>query len=64
MKISKSTSTSKIMTLDPRLHQATEVTHPVFSYKMSYGRLLEVQARMLAGSVRGDLPRYVGFTVR
>jgi len=44
--------------------KATEVTHPVFGYKMSYGRMLEVQARMLSGHVRGDIPRYVGFTVR
>ncbi len=40
------------------------MTHPVFGYKMSYGRMLEVQARMLAAHVRGDIPRYVGFTVR
>jgi CRISPR-associated protein Cas1 len=44
--------------------KSTEVTHPVFGYKMSYGRMLEVQARMLAGHVRGDVPRYVGFTTR
>ncbi len=44
--------------------KATEVTHPVFGYRMSYGRMLEVQARMLAAYVRGELPRYVGFTVR
>ena len=33
--------------------KATEVTHPVFGYKMSYGRMLEVQARMLAAFVPG-----------
>lgn len=44
--------------------KATEVTHPTFGYTMSYGRMLEVQARLLAAFVRGDLPRYVGFTVR
>ena len=44
--------------------KATVVTHPVFGYKMSYGRMLEVQARMLAGHVRGDIPEYTGFTVR
>ncbi len=44
--------------------KATEVTHPVFGYKMSYGRILEVQARMLSAHVGGDIPRYVGFTVR
>lgn len=44
--------------------KATVVRHPVFGYRMSYSRMLEVQARMLAGYVRGDLPEYVGFTVR
>ena len=32
--------------------------------KMTYGRMLEVQARMLAAHVRGDIPEYTGFTVR
>jgi CRISPR-associated protein Cas1 len=44
--------------------KCTVVTHPVFGYKMSYGRMLEVQARMLAAFVRGDIPNYTGFTVR
>jgi CRISPR-associated protein Cas1 len=44
--------------------KSTVVTHPVFGYKMSYGRMLEVQARMLAAHVRGDIPEYTGFTVR
>jgi CRISPR-associated protein Cas1 len=44
--------------------KATVVTHPVFGYKMAYGRMIEVQARMLAAHVRGDIPEYIGFTVR
>jgi CRISPR-associated protein Cas1 len=44
--------------------KATIVTHPVFGYKMSYSRMLEVQARMLAAYVRGDIPEYTGFIVR
>lgn len=44
--------------------KATVVTHPTFGYKMSYGRMLEVQARMLAAYVRGDIAEYTGFTVR
>ena len=44
--------------------KATVVTHPVFGYKMAYGRMLEVQARVLAAYVRGDIPEYTGFTVR
>jgi CRISP-associated protein Cas1 len=44
--------------------KATVVTHPVFGYKMSYSRMLEVQARMLAAYIRGSVPAYTGFTVR
>jgi CRISPR-associated protein Cas1 len=44
--------------------KATVVTHPVYGYKMSYSRMLEVQARMLAAFVRGSIPAYTGFTVR
>jgi CRISPR-associated protein Cas1 len=44
--------------------RATVVTHPLFGYKMSYSRMLEVQARLLAAYVRGDVPQYTGFTVR
>jgi CRISPR-associated protein Cas1 len=44
--------------------KATVVTHPVFGYRMSYGRMLEVQARLLAAYIRGDVPQYTGFTVR
>jgi CRISPR-associated protein Cas1 len=44
--------------------KTTVVKHPVFGYPMSYGRMLEVQARMLAAHIRGDIPEYVGFTVR
>ncbi|HEX4607229.1 MAG TPA: CRISPR-associated endonuclease Cas1 [Urbifossiella sp.] len=43
---------------------ATEVTHPVYGYRMSYARMLEVQARMLAAFIRGTTPAYTGFTVR
>ena len=44
--------------------KATVVTHPVYGYRMSYARMLEVQARMLAAFVRGGVPSYTGFTVR
>jgi CRISPR-associated protein Cas1 len=43
---------------------ATEVTHPVYGYHMTYARMLEVLARMLAVFVRGTTPAYTGFTVR
>ena len=44
--------------------KATEITHPVYGYRMTYSRMLEVQARMLAAFVRGSIPTYTGFTVR
>ena len=44
--------------------KATVITHPVYGYRMSYARMLEVQARMLASFVRGETPSYTGFTVR
>ena len=40
--------------------KATVVSHPVYGYRMSYSRMLEVQARMLAAYVRGDVPKYTG----
>lgn len=44
--------------------KATVVTHPVYGYRMSYSRMLEVQARTLAAYVRGTIPAYTGFVVR
>ncbi|MCC7177115.1 MAG: CRISPR-associated endonuclease Cas1 [Acidobacteria bacterium] len=40
------------------------VTHPVFGYRISYRRVLEVQARLLARYVSGEIPRYPGFETR
>lgn len=42
----------------------TEVSHPEFGYKMSYRRMLEVQARQLWRVVRGDAAAYHAFTTR
>ena len=42
----------------------TEVSHPVFGYKMSYRRMLEVQARQLWRFVKGEAANYTGFTTR
>ncbi len=43
---------------------AQEVTHPVFEYRISYRRMLEVQARLLARVVVGELPSYPSFQTR
>lgn len=41
-----------------------EITHPLFGYKLSYRRLLELQARLLARFLLGDLSEYPNFTTR
>jgi CRISPR-associated protein Cas1 len=42
----------------------TLVTHPLFGYRVSYRRVLEIQARLLARLVTGELLRYPGFETR
>ena len=51
-----------IGTFERRLAQ--EVTHPVLGYRLSYRRLLEVQARLLARHILGELDDYPNFTPR
>ena len=41
-----------------------ETTHPVFGYKVSYRRLLEIQARLLARYLLGELDEYPNFVTR
>ncbi len=43
---------------------ASEVTHPVFRYRVSYRRALELQARLLAAALVGDVPEYRPFVTR
>jgi CRISPR-associated protein Cas1 len=40
------------------------VTHPLFGYRVSYRRVLEVQARLLARYVTGEVAAYRGFETR
>lgn len=40
------------------------VTHPVFDYKVSYRRALELQVRLLARVLTGEIPRYIPFVTR
>jgi CRISPR-associated protein Cas1 len=41
-----------------------EITHPLFGYRLSYRRLLELQARMLGRHLLGELDEYPNFTTR
>ena len=40
------------------------VTHPVFGYRLSYRRVLEVQARLLGRLVLGEIAEYPTFRTR
>jgi CRISPR-associated protein Cas1 len=51
-----------ILAFERRMDQL--VTHPVFDYRISYRRVLEVQARLLGRFVLGELPRYPEFRIR
>jgi len=41
-----------------------EVQHPVFGYRASYRRVLEIQARLLSRVLTGAIPSYPGFLTR
>ncbi|MGH8729482.1 MAG: CRISPR-associated endonuclease Cas4g/Cas1g [Burkholderiales bacterium] len=51
-----------IATFERRLAQ--EVTHPLFGYKLSYRRLIELQSRLLARHLLGEIAEYPNFTTR
>jgi CRISP-associated protein Cas1 len=43
---------------------STEIVHPLFGYKLSYRRLIELQCRLLGRHLLGEIPDYPNFTVR
>lgn len=48
--------------LEERLNE--EVTHPIFGYKVTYRRCLELQARLLAKTLTGEIDEYPPLLVR
>jgi len=42
----------------------TLVTHPLFGYRVNYRRILEIQTRLLARVLTGELVDYPVFTTR
>ncbi len=40
------------------------ITHPVFDYKVSYRRALELQFRLLSRVLTGEIPEYIPFVTR
>lgn len=53
---------SFIHRFERRMNQ--EVTHPIFKYRISYRRLLEVQARLLVRYLSGEIREYPCFVTR
>jgi len=41
-----------------------QVIHPTYKYRITYRRVLEVQARMLGAYLLGEIPEYVPFMTR
>src|SRR6266571_6657998 len=48
--------------LEERLNE--EVTHPIFGYKATYRRCIELQARLLAKCVTGEIDEYQPFFIK
>lgn len=42
----------------------TQIRHPTFGYKATYRKCLELQVRLLAKALTGEIPEYVPFVVR
>lgn len=42
----------------------TEIQHPVFGYRISYRRVLDVQVRLLAAVLIGAIPEYIPMVTR
>lgn len=53
---------SVIAAYERRMH--AELRHPTFGYAATYRRTLEIQARLLAAALVGDLPSYRPLTTR
>ena len=51
-----------ISTFERRLGH--EIVHPLFGYRVSYRRLMEMQARLFGRHLLGELPEYPNFTTR
>ncbi len=54
----------KIVLANYERRMDAEVTHPLFGYRITYRRVLEVQVRLLAARLMGEVPAYVAFTTR
>ena len=60
--LTKAGRANVIQTFERRMQ--SEITHPIFKYRISYRRLLEVQARLLARTLVGEIASYPAFLTR
>ena len=51
-----------IRAYEQRLDQL--ITHPIFSYRCSWRVVLQLQAKLLAKALRGDICGYIGIVTR
>src|SRR5690606_20158137 len=51
-----------LRSFEQRLSQ--EIVHPMFGYRVSYRRVFEIEARLLARHLLGELPSYHPLTTR
>ncbi|NIP85299.1 MAG: hypothetical protein GTO03_06975, partial [Planctomycetales bacterium] len=42
----------------------TEIRHPVFNYRVTYRRCLELEVRLVAKWLTGEIPEFKPFVVR
>jgi CRISPR-associated protein Cas1 len=48
--------------IEDRLNE--QIQHPLFGYRTTYRRCIELQVRVLAKALMGEIPQYVPFIVR
>ena len=62
--VSLTTNGKKAVVVGYERRMETEIVHPIFGYKVSYRRVLEVQARLLARAIFGEIRDYPPFCTR
>ncbi len=61
-RITEATRRLFLETFEERMQEV--ITHPVFNYKVTYRRCIELQARLLGKYLTGEVAEYTPFTVR
>lgn len=62
LKLSPAGRKALIKSFEARIQ--TQITHPIFGYKVTWRRAIEVQARMVLGVIDGSQAEYKGVKTR